>query len=121
MKCTAFKPLERNTLCGFATIALDSGVVILDVSLHTKNGKRWCSPPSRPMLDKQRQLVIGGDNKIQYCPVISFVDERTRWRWSAAAVAAIDEFLAADGKAPAGAGAMSGGEAPQAATVGARG
>lgn len=117
MKCTAFRPLARNTLVGFATIVHENGIVVLDVTLHEKAGKRWCSPPSRPMLDRDRQLVVGDDGKIRYCAVIEFVDDRTRWRWCAAAVAAIDAFLAADGKAPAAAGAMSGKDTPQAATI----
>jgi hypothetical protein len=118
MKATAFRPFERATLRGFATIVLDNGIAILDVALHERNGKRWCSPPSRPMIDKERRLVIGDDGKIKYAPMIEFVDANTRFRWSDAAVAAIDELLKS--KAPDLAGAMSGGTAPERSRNGGR-
>ena len=107
---TAFRALERNTLRGFATIAHDNGIVVLDCALHERDGKRWCSPPSRPMLDRDRRLVVGDDGKVKYVPTIDLlVDTKTRSRWSTAAVQAIDAWLADDSKAPAEAGAMSGG------------
>ena len=83
--------------------------MVLDCALHERDGKRWCSPPSRPMLDRDRRLVVGDDGKVKYVPTIDFVDTKTRSRWSTAAVQAIDAWLADDSKAPAEAGAMSGG------------
>ncbi len=111
MKCTAFKTLERNTLQGFATLQLESGLIIADCTLHEKNGKRWVSPPSKPMIDRERKLVVDDTGKIKYVPIVDFVDGKVRGRWSDAAVAAIEAFRAADGKTPAvGAGAMNGGD-----------
>jgi hypothetical protein len=108
MRCVAFKPLERGSLQGFADLMSDGGLILLGCTYHRLNGKAWCSPPSRPQLDRERQLVLGGDGKIVYAPVIEFADARTRRRWSDEAVEAIQAFRRPESKAPAiEAGAMS--------------
>lgn len=99
MRCVDFKSVERATLRGFAVIEMPSGLVLLDVSLHARDGKRWCSPPSKPMIDRDRRLMVDDDGKPRYAPLIEFIDAKTRFRWSSACVAAIDAYL--DGKAPA--------------------
>ena len=63
------------------------------------------------MIDRERKLVVDDTGKPKYVAVIDFVDGKVRGRWSDAAVAAIGEFRAADGKTPAAdAGAMNGGD-----------
>jgi len=100
MKVVSFKPLERGSLLGFADLAMDSGLVLLGCSYHAANGKRWCSPPSRPQLDAERKPMIGDDGKIIYAPMVDFAEKRLRYRWSDAAVAAIDEYLAGSASPP---------------------
>jgi len=108
MKCVSFKSLERGSLLGFADLAMDSGLVLLGCTYHASNGKKWCSPPGRPQLDADRKPIIEG-GKVVYAPVIDFADKSLRFKWSAQAVKAIDEYL--QSKEPAGAGSMNGGEA----------
>ena len=105
MKCVAFKKLERGSLQGFADIAMDSGLVLLGCSLHQSNGKRWCNPPGRPQLDADRKPLIDGKGKLAYAPVVEFVEPKLRYKWSAAAVAAIEAYQSTT---PAEAGAMNG-------------
>lgn len=117
MRCVAFKHLARGSLLGFADIEMDSGMVLLGCTFHAANGKRWCNPPGRPQLDRDRQLIYDDGGKIAYAPVVEFVEARTRFRWSDAAVAAIDEYLKS--KEPAmQAGSMNNGCAPEAAKQG---
>jgi len=119
MKVIAFKPLERGSLLGFADLAMDSGLVLLGCTYHASNGKRWANPPGRPQLDGDKKVILDG-GKVAYAPVVDFVDKAIRYKWSAAAVKAIDEYLA-QSKAPAdGAGAMNGGKATEAANQGNR-
>ncbi len=104
MKCVGFKRLERGSLQGFADVQLDSGLVLLGCTLHRSNGKAWVNPPGRPQLDAEKKPIVE-NGKIAYAPVIEFVDTKTRFKWSAQAVAAIEEYQS---KAPAEASAMSG-------------
>jgi hypothetical protein len=99
---------------------MDSGVVLLGCTFHQANGKRWVNPPGRPQLDSERKQIIGGDGKVAYAPVIEFVDPKTRFRWSAQAVAALEEYL--ESKEPATqAGSMNNESTPEAANQGRQG
>lgn len=103
--CVNFKPLRRGSLLGFADLELSSGLVILECSFHEANGRRWVNPPGRPMLDADKRPIVK-DGKLQYAPVIEFRDKPTRYRWSDAAVAAIE---ALESKKPREAGLHEGG------------
>jgi DNA-binding cell septation regulator SpoVG len=46
MKISDWKAFEKNTLRGFFTVTLDSGLVIHKCSLHEKNGSRWVGLPA---------------------------------------------------------------------------
>ena len=109
MRRISFRPLDRATLRGFATIEHDNGITLLDCALHERDGKRWCSPPSRPMLDRDRKPVIGDDGK--ECMSRRLSSPRSDpLQWSDAAVKAVAEYLEKQ-SAHDEAGAMSGGKA----------
>jgi hypothetical protein len=93
MKILAFRPLERNSLRGFATVQLDSGMVVADCSYHVQGNSSWVSPPGKPMLDPDKRQVLK-DGKPQYSAVIDFIDAATRRRWSDAVVTAVEAYLA---------------------------
>lgn len=118
MKCAAFKPLVRGSLQGFADLQMDSGLILLGCSMHSSNGKRWVNPPGRPQLDADKKVMLEA-GKVLYAPIVDFADKKIRYRWSDAALAAIDEHL--DGKAPATAGAMNGRETQGSAARGRNG
>ena len=77
---------RKNTLLGFAVIELPSGLIVRDVSVHEKNGKRWASLPSRPMLDADGRQVVNHSGKKQYCALLGWRDRDLADRFSAAVV-----------------------------------
>jgi hypothetical protein len=107
MKVVAFKSLARGSLLGFVDLQMDSGLILLGCTYHESHGKRWVNPPGRPQLDADKKPIVE-NGKLAYAPVVDFAEKSIRFKWSAQAVKAIDEHLAAQSKAPAEAGAMSG-------------
>lgn len=88
VSCHDFRPLVRNTLRGFATIAIaDLKLIIRDVALHEKGDARWAALPAKPQV-KDGELVKDVTGKIAYAPVLEFTDWPTREAFSNAVVAA---------------------------------
>jgi len=91
--CRGWKPFERNTLKGFAVIYLPVlRLTIEGVAIHEKSDRRWAQLPARPQLDEQRQLVRDDAGKIKYAPIMSFDSREVGDAFSAAVVAAIQDF-----------------------------
>ena len=87
-----FTPVIKNTLRGFARVRLPSGMVLVDCALHVgSNGRAWASPASKPMLDRNQNVMRDAEGKIRYVPTLEFVDKSTRDRFSDAVVAAVRE------------------------------
>lgn len=86
-----WKPMARNTLCGFATVRLPNGLTIRDVTVHHANGKAWASLPSKPIVGSdgvaQRDRSTG---KIRYSPLLEWPDRPTADRFSAAVIDAVE-------------------------------
>ena len=46
---TEFKPVDRNSLKGFATVRIaELRLSIADVAVHQQDGTRWAALPSKP-------------------------------------------------------------------------
>ena len=60
-----------------------------DVGIHESHGKWWAALPARPMLDANKQVVIGDDGKPKYVRSLWFDDRETADRFSAAVVEAV--------------------------------
>lgn len=86
---TDWKPMERNTLRGFARVRLPSGMVLHDVAIHQKNGSAWASPASKPTIDRDGAVLKDQNGKVRYTPIIDFTSRETRNRWSDAVIAAV--------------------------------
>lgn len=86
-----WKPLARNSLRGFFTATMPSGIVFHEIAAHTSNGKKWVSPPSKPMMGRDGVALKDENGKIKYSQMISFSDKAVRDKWSAAVVAALDQ------------------------------
>jgi hypothetical protein len=72
--CIDWKPCERGTLLGFATIKLPSGLSIGGIA-HAKGEAKWAQLPSKAMLDQEtRELMRGPDGKVKYAKVVWFED-----------------------------------------------
>jgi len=84
-----FTPIIRNTLRGFAKVALPSGMILSDVSVHVANGTAWASPASKPVLDRDGVAMRDSTGKIRYTPVVSFARRDLRDRFSNGVIEAL--------------------------------
>jgi hypothetical protein len=88
-----WRPLERNTLKGFLTLALPSGLTLRECSLHEKHGRRWVGLPSRPQIDAMGRHRSDPAGKRLYLPIVEIPDRGQRERFQRAALAAVDRLL----------------------------
>jgi len=87
----AWKALERNTLRGFATVVVkELQLVIHDVAIHERDGKRWIGLPSKPQLDRDRNTIKNEAGKVQYTPVVEFGSRKVADAFSARVLEALD-------------------------------
>jgi DNA-binding cell septation regulator SpoVG len=84
-----WKPLRKGALRGFCTATLPSGMVIYEISVLVSNGKPWCSPPSKPMIDRDGRAMLDDAGKRRYSKIIEFTTKDTRDRFSDAVIAAL--------------------------------
>jgi hypothetical protein len=101
--CEDFKPVQRNSLRGFARVRFRSGLVISEIAIHVTGGRAWASPPARQMLDRNGTPLRDENGKFRWQPLISFATKVQRDDWSdqvvAAVLAAYPDALAAEGVA----------------------
>lgn len=89
--CTDFRPLRRNTLCGFAIITIaELKLTIRDVAIHQKGELRWAQLPAKPQI-KDGALIKDSAGKVQYWPVLEFTSDPVRKAFSQAVIAAVLE------------------------------
>ena len=86
----SFSAIRKNTLRGFATVQLPSGMIVADVGIHTDSGRAWASPPSKPMLSRDGAVMRDDAGKVRYSPIITFASKELRNRFSAAIVDAME-------------------------------
>lgn len=82
MQLREFRSVVKNTLRGFATVELPSGLVIYDIPVHTKGGKSWASMPSAPQIENGAVRVK--DGKAQYKRILEWRDRDLQDRFSTA-------------------------------------
>jgi hypothetical protein len=89
--CSDWKPLQRNTLQGFASVeVVEMGLVIRDVAIHQKNDRAWAAPPSVPWI-KDDRVVRDDAGKIKYSIILEFPRKEVRDAFSAAVIHAVCE------------------------------
>ncbi len=86
---TEWRPVSKNTLCGFATVKQPSGMIVADISVHVRDGKSWASPPFKPILDRDGRQMVDASGKSRWSPVVTFIDRSTQAAWSDAVIAAL--------------------------------
>ena len=96
MKLLEWRPVQKNTLRGFANIEMPSGLVIRDIAIHEKEHKWWASLPSRPVLDADGRQVVNHAGHKQYAALLGWRDRDLADRFSAAAVELIRAEHSAD-------------------------
>jgi hypothetical protein len=80
-----WKPLTKNTLRGFFSATLPSGMVLHNLVLHQKGESRWIGLPARGWTNEKGEK--------QYAQLIEFVDRPTEHRFRDAVLAALDCHL----------------------------
>jgi hypothetical protein len=84
----SWSPFSKNTLIGFLSLEMPSGLVINDVCLHSKNGSKWVSLPAR-------QYELNGEKR--WTPYVEFNDRECRESFQQLAIAAVDAYLDSEG------------------------
>jgi hypothetical protein len=77
-----WKAHQKNSLQGFFTLTLPSGMVVHNCSFHRKDGSRWIGLPARQFTKP--------DGSVSYSPLIEFVSDEDRRRFQIAALGALD-------------------------------
>jgi hypothetical protein len=80
-----WKPYEKNSLRGFFTATLPSGLVFHKLMLHERNGARWIAFPAREWVDAQ--------GKKQFARFIEFTNREAADRFRDQVLAALDRYL----------------------------
>lgn len=83
IEISEWKTYERNTLKGFFTATLPSGMVLHHLMLHKKGEARWISAPAREAKDE--------NGNAQFLPFLTFTTPDTRNRFRDSILAALDE------------------------------
>lgn len=94
MKCTAYTPMQKGALLGFATLEMSSGMILRDCSHCLTGGREWVGPPSKPRVDANG-CTVEKDGKRQYVNVVTFATREIGDKWSEQAVRAIRQFRGA--------------------------
>jgi len=95
LKCVDFRPLCKGGLRGFATIrVVEMCMTLSDIAVHVHgaSGRAWASPPARPWINKDGELVRNRDGKIQYAPIVEFDGKPVRDAFSDAVIRAVLDF-----------------------------
>ena len=71
-----FTSVIRNTLRGFARVRTPSGILLIEVAIHEKDGHAWALPASKPMLSRDGTVMHDAANKIQYARVVGFASRQ---------------------------------------------
>jgi DNA-binding cell septation regulator SpoVG len=80
-----WKPYQKNSLQGFISIELPSGLIVREITVHEKDGTRWLGMPSKSY---QKQ-----DGTTGWTPQVDFKDAQARSRFTREALKAIDKLL----------------------------
>ena len=91
---TAFRPLRRGTLCGFAVVYIrELLLVISDLTIHrSAGGVPWVQLPAKPLLDRDGNPRRTSDGKVTYAKVLNFDSRAVSDAFSDATIEALFAF-----------------------------
>jgi hypothetical protein len=87
LKIENFRPHVKNSLFGFIDVTQSSGLIICGVTLHRKDGSRWCGMPARE--------YVKADGTKGWSAVVKFASQPVAERFRDEVFAAYDESEAA--------------------------
>ena len=78
VRIEAFTQRRSGALFGFCTVIVpETRMRIIDVAVFQSHERRWCVLPGKAQLDKDGQARRDDRGKIQYAPVLQFLDRDT--------------------------------------------
>ena len=89
-----WKPLNKNSLRGFATVELTNGLVICEMPVHNNSGRIWANLPAVPQMDNGVHRKI--DGKGQWKKILYWKSRDLSDLFSNQVVELIQEKYAAD-------------------------
>jgi DNA-binding cell septation regulator SpoVG len=81
----AWRLHKKNTLQGFLTVALPSGMILHDLTLHQRDEKQWIGMPAREWANDQGEK--------QYSRIVEFVDRAAADRFQVVVLEALNKYL----------------------------
>jgi hypothetical protein len=67
-----WRPLSKNTMRGFVSVEMASGLVIHDAIVHAGKYGPWVALPGKPQLDQNGQPRRSPDGKLLYTSLLSW-------------------------------------------------
>jgi DNA-binding cell septation regulator SpoVG len=95
IRVTEFTERRSNTLRGFATVEMASGLIFHDVSVHVGDRGAWAMPPAKPRIGRDGTQMKDANGKGLWTPMIEFTSKSIRDKWSEAVIAAMQASHAA--------------------------
>jgi hypothetical protein len=89
LRLISWKPLNKKSLRGFATLQLPIGRKVSDCRVFVSNGKAWASVQSKPQIDREGRQKTDGTGKVVYAPVLEWRSRDLADRFSDAVVALV--------------------------------
>lgn len=84
-----WRRFSKNTLEGFCSVELPSGLILHGLTVHRKESARWIGLPGKPFAKQ--------DGSTSWAPVIEIKDRGIADRIRDAVLAALDEHLGGEG------------------------
>jgi hypothetical protein len=89
-----WKSIPKGCLLGFVTLTIENiGLSIAECCLLEKEGKRWISMPSKPMIGRDGTVMKDQAGKVRYSPILTFGCREQSDRFQAVALAAVDRLV----------------------------
>ena len=86
MQLIEWRPLIKNSLRGFASVALPCGLKIRDIPVLLGRNGPWASLPNKSLLDNNGQQKRDANGKPAYVAILKWRDRELSDRFSAAVV-----------------------------------
>ncbi|UCF01630.1 MAG: hypothetical protein JSV14_14880 [Deltaproteobacteria bacterium] len=83
VKILRYNVFEKNTLCGFCTVAVD-GLTIKDCTHHKKADQEWIGFPSKS---------YDSDGQTKWYSLVQFEDKADHWKFQEAAKEALARYF----------------------------
>ncbi len=88
-KLLDWRPLEKNTLKGFASVQFTSGVIFREIAVHVSGSRAWAAPPSRPWIKDNALVFDETTGKAKWQMLVDFANHGVRASWSRQVISAL--------------------------------